>query len=265
MCRWLAYIGQPITPEKYLYDEQFSLIEQSHGARKSKSVVNGDGFGLGWYGDKLQPGLFKDILPAWSDENLRSLACQIKASLFMAHVRAATDTPSNRTNCHPFTRGPSLFMHNGQIGGYLLIRRRLENLIPDTLYQYRMGTTDSEALFLILESLLQTAPFHDAIQTLIESVEKIMKDEKIAEPFRFTAAYSDGKKIFAVRYSSDSKAPTLFCDRTENGWLLASEPLDNQPDHWQSIPKNHTVELSYDCTNPTLKAISFGAEQSQNQ
>lgn len=255
MCRWLAYIGHPITPEKYLYDEQFSLIEQSHGARKSKSVVNGDGFGLGWYGDKSQPGLFKDILPAWSDENLRSLACQIKASLFMAHVRAATDTPSNRTNCHPFTRGTSLFMHNGQIGGYLSIRRRLEELIPDSLYQYRMGTTDSEALFLSLESLLQTASFHAAIEVLIDSVEQIMRAEQIVEPFRFTAAYSDGKKIFAVRYSSDHRPPTLFCDRTENGWLLASEPLDSQPDHWQSIPKNHTIELSYNCASPTLKAI----------
>ena len=62
MCRWLAYIGKPVTPEQYLYEERFSLIEQSHNARKSKSVVNGDGFGLGWYGEKSEPGLFRDVL-----------------------------------------------------------------------------------------------------------------------------------------------------------------------------------------------------------
>ncbi len=40
-------------------------------------------------------------------------------------------------------------MHNGQIGGYHRIKRRLEALIPDDLYDTRRGTTDSEAIFLL--------------------------------------------------------------------------------------------------------------------
>ena len=43
-------------------------------------------------------------------------------------------------------------MHNGQIGGYDRLRRKLEGLIDDDYYQYRLGTTDSEMLFYMLFS-----------------------------------------------------------------------------------------------------------------
>ena len=255
MCRWLAYIGNPVTPEKYLYEEQFSLVAQSLRARKSVSVVNGDGFGLGWYGERSEPGLFRDVLPAWNDENLNNLARQIKSHLFMAHVRAATDTPSNRSNCHPFKCDNSLFMHNGQVGGYLTVRRELETLIGDEFFQHRNGTTDSEAIFLALLSLLKSHPFHDAVERLTRTITSIMTKYDIQEPFRMTAAYSEGKSLYAVRYSSDDQNPTLFYDGNNEGCLLVSEPLDNQLDNWQVVPENHTVELTgSDCT-PKMRAI----------
>ena len=49
--------------------------------------------------------------PAWSDRNLRDAARAVRASLFVAHIRAATDTPSQETNCHPFRHGRWLFVH----------------------------------------------------------------------------------------------------------------------------------------------------------
>jgi predicted glutamine amidotransferase len=49
-------------------------------------------------------------------------------------VRAATGTDASRANCHPFASGTRLFMHNGQIGGYGRIRRRVEAMIDDRLY-----------------------------------------------------------------------------------------------------------------------------------
>src|SRR3712207_9319218 len=75
-------------------------------------------------------------------------ALPICSRLFFAHVRASTGTSTTRANCHPFSHGRFLFMHNGQIGGYARIKRRIEALIPDELYDARLGTTDSEALFL---------------------------------------------------------------------------------------------------------------------
>ena len=117
MCRWIAYLGEPITPDRFLFETEFCLVAQSQAARKSEATVNGDGFGLGWYERGATPGVFRDVLPMWGDENLRSIPQQIRPSIFMAHVRAATDTATIRLNCHPFTYAQFLFMHNGQIGG----------------------------------------------------------------------------------------------------------------------------------------------------
>ena len=51
-----------------------SLVHQSLHATEAKTGTNGDGFGLGWYGERPEPGLYRDIRPAWSDENLKSLS-----------------------------------------------------------------------------------------------------------------------------------------------------------------------------------------------
>ena len=95
-----------------------SLVAQSLRCREAKNEVNADGFGLAWYGERAEPGIFRDIRPAWSDENLLSLAHQIRSRLFFAHVRASTGTATTRANCHPFAVGRWLFMHNGQVGEY---------------------------------------------------------------------------------------------------------------------------------------------------
>ena len=77
------------------------------------------------------PGLYRDILPAWSDPNLKSLCRQIKSGLFLAHVRASTGGATSRANCHPFVSGRWSFMHNGQIGGFEQHPPRLESSISD--------------------------------------------------------------------------------------------------------------------------------------
>ena len=150
MCRWIAYLGEPMFLEEFVTAPRQSLVVQSRSSKEARSAVNGDGFGLGWYCSRDTPGLFRDVRPAWSDENLLSLAHQIKARLFFAHVRASTGTPTSRANCHPFAVGRWMFMHNGQIGGWDKVRRQVEQAIPDDLFQHRSGTTDSEALFLMM-------------------------------------------------------------------------------------------------------------------
>lgn len=129
MCRLFAYIGQPVWLDSLLIEPEASLVSQSMAAREAKTVVNGDGCGLGWYGKRGEPGVFRDTYPAWSDANLATLCHQIQAGMFMAHVRSATSGEVSRANCHPFTFGRYLFMHNGQIGKYEGIRRTIESLM----------------------------------------------------------------------------------------------------------------------------------------
>ena len=230
MCRWLAYLGAPLRIEELLFQPQNSLIRQSLQARLGATTTNGDGFGLGWYGERGFPGVYRDILPAWHDANLRSLSEQIRARLFLAHVRASTGTSTSRENCHPFRFDNALFMHNGQIGGYARIRREIETLIPHDAYGHRHGTTDSEAFFLLaIGNGLQEEPAA-ALARTIRQIEAVMAAHGIAEPF-----YAEGSEV-AIRQQQVEMLPG------RGSILVLSEPLDMHEGPWREVPPGHVLE-----------------------
>lgn len=253
MCRWLAYSGPPIHLDAVLFKPANSLIRQSRQARMCASPTNGDGFGVGWYGERAEPGLFRDVLPAWNDENLMSVSEQIRAGLFFAHVRAATGGGISRDNCHPFRHGRWLFMHNGQIGGFDRVRQALEMRIAPALYPCRRGATDSEAFFyLLLGNGLADDPA-GAFARTVADVLSVIAGAGVEEPFRMTAAASDGAAIYALRFSSDGRSPTLFygapslCAGAAPGSparrpvLVLSEPLDADAGDWVEVPEAHLL------------------------
>ena len=246
MCRWLAYSGQPVFLEDLIHKPAHSLVDQSLRAVEAKTPTNGDGFGLGWYGERPEPGLYREVLPAWNDANLRSLARQIRSRLFFAHVRASTGTASTRVNCHPFAHGRWLFMHNGQIGGYTRLRRRLESLVSDAHYAHRLGTTDSEVIFYLLLGQGLEADPPGALARALRQVREVMEAAEVAEPLRFTAALSDGETVYALRYASDFAPPTLYW-RTEPGAVsIVSEPLDGGGKAWDPLPPNQVLVVGRD-------------------
>ncbi|MCO4787031.1 class II glutamine amidotransferase [Marinomonas atlantica] len=246
MCRWMAYQGTPIYLEEWLFEPDHSLIHQSLSARKSEVTVNADGFGLGWYDEREEPGLYHEILPAWSDCNLKSLARHIKSGLFFAHVRASTGTSTARSNCHPFGYKNWLFMHNGQIGMYEQVRWQIDRWIPEHLYNHRRGSTDSEAIFLLMiANGLNKDPVQAVTQTL-QMILTLMKEKGIAEPLRFTSMLSDGQNMWAIRFSSDEYAPSLYYKQFEEHVVIGSEPLDLSGDGWQLVQSGHMVKVGID-------------------
>ena len=236
MCRFLAYRGAPLLLETLVAAPAHSLIHQSMHATEAKTETNGDGFGIGWYGERTTPGLYREVHPAWSDENLRSHCAQVRAGLFFAHVRAATGTATTRANCHPFAAGRWLFMHNGQVGGWASVRRRVESMIPDALYNLRAGTTDSEAILLVAMALgLEDDP-PAAIGRTLAAILALMHAAGVREPLRFTAALSDGERVWAFRWSSDRRPPSLYWRENEAGLVIVSEPIDDDRDGWHAVP-----------------------------
>jgi predicted glutamine amidotransferase len=248
MCRWVAYAGKPVFLEDFVSRPCQSLVTQSRHCREAKVEVNADGFGLGWYGERATPGVFRDIRPAWSDDNLLSLAHQIKSRLFLAHVRASTGSATTRANCHPFTVGPWLFMHNGQVAGWEHVRRRIEATIPDDLFRERMGTTDSEAIFLLMLAHGLDRDPQAATETVIALIEAEMSKAGVTEPLKFTSAFTDGRKLHAIRYSSDAKPPTLYTKpcHDSHGILVASEPLDDAQSGWTAVAAQSFVTVDGD-------------------
>ena len=214
---------------------------QSLKALESAASTNGDGFGLGWYGEHEEPGLYREVRPAWSDENLRHLCRHISSRLFFAHVRASTGTPTTRPNCHPFGYGRWMFMHNGQIGDWSLIRRQVEAMIPDAFYGARVGTTDSEAVFLaILGDGGNEDPIGATERTLARLTE-LVRASGTTEPLRFTAAISNGRDLYAFRYANNASANTLYYRDIGDSILVVSEPLDLERSYWKPVPPSHMI------------------------
>lgn len=132
-------------------------------------------------------------------------------------------------------------MHNGQIGGYDRLRRSLDQLIPDQLYAYRQGTTDSELMFYLLFhfGLEQDPPA--ALRRMTAHILETMARHQIEEPLRMTASLTDGETVWAVRFASDAEPPSLYYGCVEDGLMVVSEPLDAAHDQWRSLPASHLL------------------------
>jgi predicted glutamine amidotransferase len=253
MCRWLGYLGGPIEPRELLYDPERSLIEQSRSHAPGMSVPNGDGTGLGWYGRRDVPALFRSAAPAWADESLRELAAEISSPLFLAHVRAGTGTPVQETNCHPFRYGKWLFVHNGFIADFVRVRRELLLAVSPELFPNLRGSTDSELMFhLALTFGLEADPI-GGLERMAGFVEAAGAAAGIADPLQMTIGLTDGEALYAVRYASGPVVNSLFVSEdvesvralypederfahfSDEARVVVSEPLVALPGLWREV------------------------------
>ncbi len=274
MCRWLAYSGAPLALEELIFRPEHSLIDQSLHPRAGVSTTNGDGFGIGWYSAGKSPGLYKDIRPAWNDRNLRDLATQIESSLFLAHVRAATGTAVQRTNCHPFRHGRWLFMHNGTVEEFRKVKRDLVLEVASEFYGEIEGSTDSEIMFfLALTFGLDDDPI-GAVERMAGLVERIGEAKGIEHPLQMSLGFTDGESLIAVRYSTERRSRSLFNSKSveclkqlnpefdrfsEDARAIVSEPLTDLGDYWEEVPEStavvvHDGEVSRQPFQPHLSA-----------
>jgi glutamine amidotransferase len=257
MCRWIAYHGEVIPLDSYVIKPVHSLVKQSVNSLESTATFNGDGFGLGWYGEPPEPGLYKEVFPAWSDENLLHLGKHLRSHLFFAHVRAATGTAVSRQNCHPFACGKWLFMHNGLVANWQTLRRDIERMIPNELYPYRGGTTDSEALFLaMMPSVEGPSDPVQAAERMVADVTRLVD----GAPFRFTAALADGRDLYAFRYAANDASNTLYYRAHGHAVVVASEPLDQDRGSWIHVPENSALVARWGVP-PQIVPFAQGLEE----
>jgi predicted glutamine amidotransferase len=255
MCRWLAYSGSPVLLEDLLYKPQNSLVVQSLHSRLGAEETNGDGFGIGWYGDRDTPGVFHSIEPAWNDRNLHELAGHVTSGHFFAHIRAAIGSSVQQANCHPFRHGRWLFMHNGFVGDLALTKRDLVLAVDESLYPEIEGTADTQLLFyLALTFGLEDDP-PDAVARTIGLVEDRGHRKGVKYPFQGTIATTDGERTWVFRYSSEGKSRSLFFstdvstlrklyperrmlqELSDDARLVVSEPLVDLPGAWNEMPE----------------------------
>jgi predicted glutamine amidotransferase len=256
MCRWLAYSGSPIRLEELLVKRDRSLIDQSLHARQGATTTNGDGFGVGWYGEGDTPRLYRSVHPAWNDRNLRELAAGISSRLFFSHIRASTGTAIQETNTHPFRYGRWLWMHNGLIRDFARVRRDLILAVDDSLFASIEGTTDSETmLYLALTFGLEDDPV-PAVERMVGFVEETGRKHGIELPMQMTVATTDGRSVWAFRHSTEHNSRSLYFSTrmdalkalypesdelaalSDETRVVVSEPLGDLPGAWNEVPES---------------------------
>lgn len=265
MCRFTFYQGPPILLSSLLIEPSHSLIRQSTSSSEREEPLNGDGFGVGWYAPDLaeEPAVFRSITPAWNNRNLHNLCRVVASPCIYAHVRAATQSSGvNEANCHPFRFHKYLFMHNGDVGNFRTIRRRLLESVGDEAFSNIYGSTDSEHFFaVVIDELLKrdirsAMDIADALNAAIKRVVEIVRKYGGGEPCYLNIAVGDGHNAVVSRFTNDTAYPpeTLYwysgslyepcIDTTGNGKeiIVSSEKLTADPG-WQVVPPNHLVVL----------------------
>lgn len=199
---------------------------------------NADGFGIGFYTDpKLgtAPCLFTSTTPAWNCANLQRLASKTASRLIFAHVRATTEGSLSEDNCHPFCHGNLMWMHNGGLGGWKQIKRRLGERLADKWYLGVAGGTDSEWAFALFLDTLERMGYDPSsqpaggfgptvlrkamlktiaiINELIDAIpESVIHADNIDTRSLLNFALTDGHSVICTRYvgSASDEAASLY-------------------------------------------------------
>ena len=178
MCRFLGYLGPPVTLASIVLDPPHSLLRQAWQPRHQRpGAVNADGFGVGWYdlARRAEPARYRTSRPIWGDRSFASLAGLVASGAVLAALRDATPpAPIEESGTPPFTAGPWLFAHNGAVDGYGVdpsVRIRLRRLVSDERAAGVEGSADSELLFaLALDALHAGAGLGEALAAVIPAV-----------------------------------------------------------------------------------------------
>ncbi|WP_154795682.1 class II glutamine amidotransferase [Occultella kanbiaonis] len=255
MCRWLAYSGSPVLLEDLLFKPRNSLVVQSKHSKLGATTTNGDGFGVGWYGARDTPGVFRSTEPAWNDRNLQELSALASSRRVFAHIRASTGSAVQQTNCHPFRHDRWLWMHNGMLSGYPAMKRDLAMAVEPALFNQIEGSTDSEMMFFLALTfgLLDDPPA--AVARAVGFVEATGRHHGVEQPVQMTVATTDGDTTWAFRYSSVGASRSLFHstdvstlraqypdnpvlhDLSDDARLVVSEPLGDLHGAWREVPE----------------------------
>ena len=281
MCRFVAYQGHPISLADLFYRPRHALVAQSAGAEEMSQTFNGDGFGTGWYTPEVDafPCVVKQAGPAWSNENARRIATRIRSGNVFGHVRAASPgMPVQDSNCHPFSSGRLMFMHNGAVVDFLRLRRRLQQSLSDRAFDAIAGTTDSEHAFAVLLDELGDASdglsperlragIVGTLRRLLELAAAAGASTEIYGNF----AVTDGRSLVATRFASGTdripaslhySAGARYVIDGDDGDMLgtdaappgavivASEPLTRHAEDWRDVPPNHSVTV-----DPELRVV----------
>jgi glutamine amidotransferase len=185
-------------------------------------------------------------------------------------VRAATQSSGvNEANCHPFRWRKHLCMHNGDIGDFRNVRRKLLASVGDEAFGNVYGSTDSEHFFaLFIDRWLAGTEKDPALRmafALAQSIDRVLELVRTVgdgSSSWLNVAIADGDHAVVSRFTDDpdGKPESLYyfsgnlypdlpdpirpgAQRQEV--TVSSERLTEDPG-WAEVPSGHIIILRRD-------------------
>jgi glutamine amidotransferase len=183
-----------------------------------------------------------------------------------AHVRAASPgIPVEELNSHPFSCGKLMFMHNGVLGGYKQIRRKLLRSLNDVAYDAIQGSTDSEHMFgLFLNHIadpygnVTCEQMVQAMKGMFRDLNDLLMESAVRQHSYLNLAVTNGTCLIAVRYTTNPNVQpaSLYymfgreykCVEDQCGMepsygkpsaiVVASEPFTARRSDWMKVERN---------------------------
>jgi len=216
VCRFAAYLGEPILLETLLYEPDGALVRQAVDA-ELMSLLNLGGFGLAaWDSESPEPqrALTYRVpsIPNF-DRNLRALSGKVQASALVAHVRGVLYDSSEAVgaqNVHPFLFDGASFAlaQNGDLYDFASMRFDLVDLIDPRLLRMIEGTTDTEWVYaLVLSQLVDPFAPVDleaaarAVRDTLAILREVRSRRRIATQSPVNLVLTDGNWMLATRYA----------------------------------------------------------------
>ncbi len=279
MCRHYAFrANEPTKVECTLVRAQNALLAQSRRDRRGKA--HPDGWGVAVY-ENQPPDVERRAKAAYEDLHFNATAERLFAKTVVAHVRSATIGGPSLSNTHPFAHGPWCFAHNGTVRGFLSLRERFLRETSPRFHQERLGTSDSEQVFLWLLSRMEEAGISaDAAcsdparltEVFARSIQDIAQRSHASgaeEPAELNFILTDGNLLLASRWHHTlywtfhdglTDCPTCGYPHVEHregleyrAVVVASEPFSADP--WQEFP-DETMMVVDERIEPLLQPIS---------
>ena len=117
----------------------------------------------------------------------------------------------------------------------------MEALIPVAFYGARIGTTDSEAVFLAILGAGGDKDPIGASARVLATLTELVSTDGYREPLRFTAALANGRDLYAFRYAANDNANSLYYRESGGNVVVVSEPLDANRAHWKPVPPGQAI------------------------
>jgi predicted glutamine amidotransferase len=253
-CRFFGFVF-----DGELNNEWKERIQTHLDSLQALGTINVDGWGIGYYvspqNNEMLPVVSRGEPKASEDPRYTATVEEMLHSFTngcIAHVRLGSSGPTEGIpNPHPFRRRAinktfdMLFAHNGTINTSILLSLIDSTYLKENPPDYNPDYLDSDLYSIYIMNIIDKYPTYSIHQCIVIAITNLASQLPGIAELNFVM--TDGSTIWALRYADTNiNYYTVYyfpMEFTSEKWVVASQPLDDNPFSWTLIPNYSLITL----------------------